>query len=260
MLLHPPPLTSSLLRMYHPRPVYVIKFQHLANQLSSVGQLCDSNMLVLFDANYIYIFNWTRKEILCGQCHPLMKLYMIPLLRDITTTNVQRVSHGSNLAERMLHVSGSINIPPATYLSCTLQKIRHLDTVHVRFHIDSIYNNKPCCPFIGKFYKGQSKPLAALNVCNKLLDCAPTAVVNSGTSHNFATVDYNGGKHQEVQNGIQVCVANQDIITSTATDEFPFANVTTNARICHKFPHLTNNLLSFGQMCDSNMLVLFDAN
>ena len=104
------------------------------------------------------------------------------------------------------------------------------------------------------------KPLAALNVCNKLLDCAPEAVVNSGATHNFATVHFNGGKHQVVQNGIQVRVANHDIITSTATNEFPFDNVPSKARACHKFPHLANHLLSVGQMCDLNMLVLFDAN
>ena len=49
------------------------------------------------------------KEILRDQCHPLIKLYMIPLLRDITTTNVQRVPQGSNLAERVPQVTGSIN-------------------------------------------------------------------------------------------------------------------------------------------------------
>ena len=69
------------------------------------------------------------------------------------------------------------------------------------------------------------KPLAALNVCNKLLDCEPKAVVDSGASHNFATVDFNSGKHQEVQNGIQVRVANYDIISSTTTDESLFENV-----------------------------------
>ena len=149
--------------------------------------------------------------------------------------------------------------PPRTYpASC--RKIKHPDTVHVRFHIDSIYNNKPPRPFLGKFYKGRPKRLTALNVCNKLLDRAPKAVVNSGASHNFATVDYNGGKHQDVKNGIQVRVANHDIITSTATDEFPFENVPANARVCQKFPHLANHLSSVGKMCDANMLLLFDMN
>ena len=132
--------------------------------------------------------------------------------------------------------------------------------VHVHFHIDSIYNNQPRCPFIGKFYKTRLKPLAVLNVCNKLLDCASKAIVNSSASHNFTTEHFNDGKHQAVQNSIQLCVANHDIITSTATDEFPLENVLSKARVCHKFPHLANNLLSVGQMCDLNMLVLFDAN
>ena len=34
---------------------------------------------------------------------------MIPLLRDVTTANVQRVTHGSNLVKRVSHVTGSIN-------------------------------------------------------------------------------------------------------------------------------------------------------
>ena len=139
-------------------------------------------------------------------------------------------------------------------------KIRHPDLVHVCFHIDSIYNNKPRCLFLGKFYEGQLKPLAALNVCNKLLDCEPAAVVDSGASHNFATVQFNGGKHQEVSKAIQVRVANRDIITSIATDEFPFENVPSKACVCYKFPHLANHLLCVGQMCDLNMLILFDAN
>ena len=149
--------------------------------------------------------------------------------------------------------------PRRTY-PAPCRKIKHPATVHVRFHIDSIYNNKPRRPFLGKFYEGRPKPLAALNVCNKLLDSVPTAVVDSGASHNFASNDFNGGKHQNVTDGIQVRVANHEIITSTATDEFPFENVPANARVCHKFPHLANHLLSVGQMCDANMLVLFDAN
>ena len=132
--------------------------------------------------------------------------------------------------------------------------------VHVCFHIDSIYNNKPRRLFLGKFYKGRPKSLAALNVCNKLLDRTPKAVVDSGATHNFLSIDFNSGKHQNVNNGIQVRVANHEIITSTATDEFSFENVPTNACVCHKFPHLANHLLSVGQMCDANMLVLFDAN
>ena len=138
--------------------------------------------------------------------------------------------------------------------------MKHPDTVHVRFHINSIYNDKPRRPFLGKFYEGRPKPLTALNVCNKLLDRAPKAVVDSGASHNFTSLDFKSGKHQNVQNGIQVRVANHEVITSTATDKFPFKNVPTNAHVCHKFPHLANHLLSVGQMCDANMLVLFDAN
>lgn len=66
------------------------KFLHLANHILSVGQLCDSNMIVLLDANYVYIFNQLGKEILQGQRHPLSKLYMILLLRDINNTTVLR--------------------------------------------------------------------------------------------------------------------------------------------------------------------------
>ena len=100
----------------------------------------------------------------------------------------------------------------------------------------------------------------ALTVCNKLLDHALAAVVNSDASHNFAMVQFNSGKHQDISRGIQVQVANYDIIISTATDKFPFANVPSKARVCHKFLHLTNHFLSIRQMCDLDMLVLFDAN
>ena len=144
--------------------------------------------------------------------------------------------------------------------SVPCRKIRHPNLVHICFHIDSIYNNQPCYPFLGKIYEGRLKLLAALNVCNKLLDCAPTTVVDSGTSLNFAMVQFNSGKHQEVDKRIQVYITNHDIITSTATDEFPFENVSSEARVCSKFSHLANHLLSVGQMYDSNMLVLFDAN
>ena len=149
--------------------------------------------------------------------------------------------------------------PCCTY-PAPCRKIKHPDTVHVCFHIDSIYNNKPHRPFLSKFYKGRPKQLAALNICNKLFDYAPKAVVDSGASHNFASININGGKHQNVNNGIQIHVAIHEIITSTATDEFSFENVPTNARVCHKYPHLANHLLSVGQMCDANMLVLFDVN
>ena len=55
-------------------------------------------------------------------------------------------------------------------------------------------------------------------------------------------------------------VANREIITSTATDEFPFENVPSEAQVYYKFPHLANHLLSIGQLCDFNMIILFHAN
>ena len=50
-----------------------------------------------------------RKEVLCGQRHPLMKLYIIPLLRDINHVTAQRVPLEIKSVERVPNVTGSIN-------------------------------------------------------------------------------------------------------------------------------------------------------
>ena len=60
------------------------KFPKLANHLISVGQLCDSNMFVAFDAHYCYVYNQSNgNEVIRGYRHPLSKLYMIPLYQDL---------------------------------------------------------------------------------------------------------------------------------------------------------------------------------
>lgn len=73
------------------------KFPAKSKTLFSVGQVCDADMKVMFDRNYVHIYNPSGEIVLEGYRHPTSRLYMLPLpntdasVRRVTDDIVRRV-------------------------------------------------------------------------------------------------------------------------------------------------------------------------
>ena len=113
-----PILAPPAARMYQ-------NFPHLSHHLVSVGQLCDANLNVSFDAQSVYVTNnATGKIIIRDHHHLTLRLYEIPLGPDpnllprVPHVTFPRVTqHNASSAYEIQPVESTINFLHCACLS-----------------------------------------------------------------------------------------------------------------------------------------------
>ena len=95
-----------------------------------------------------------------------------------------------------------------------------------------------------------------INRVKKTTRCV--AAVDSAASGNYFPASYTGEAHDSKTTSIPVGTANDNVMRSVATDQFPLKGVPVNARLCYKFKEVSLPLVSVGKLCVHGMKVYFN--
>ena len=84
------------------------------------------------------------------------------------------------------------------------------------------------------------------------------AAVDLAASGNYFQALYKGKAHDSMAQSIPVNTANNNVMQSVATDQFPLQGIPADTQQCYKFKEVSLPLVSVGKLCVHGMKVYFD--